>query len=1243
MRKSSWNGGVEEHHALIEHSEADRCFVLHDLNSTHGTFVNGCRIHNAAVRLAPGDELYFGYGGPAYQLAVDSASPVSCPPVNHRVAWQTSLQLIEESSPVSAPPNVPSQLPLLPGQPSTSMSWIQGGPAAPRPPGKARPASAGAKRAGLGHSTEPEEERILRLGDEVSRLAVFEGESRRKDGVIAGLRDEVSALRHQVAQNRADPEISSKLRSLERDVGEKKEQIQQLKEQMVELQNGSSEVFKHSLAERDLKISNLRTQVEKLKKDCSMSSGLATSLQRDLSAREKQALKLAAEVDKLRQDIRHKDAQLGALSAKFSRTRENKSHQEELQARENDIIALRKRAEKLEQTLTERQTELQRQGAERDSLKSRLAEERQRLASVQAEMEACKQQLQNGHQREQRSRVELERTQARLERLRSRIIQATYSAPGVSPPQDTVSDQEVIDQMTEIIEEKEALGTRLGELEEQKKEVVEERETLRARVQELEEQLKEGSADQDRTAEEAGRLRSMLEECTAHLQEARSAPVLQSEISALQGQSVPPSLTWVQSAALSMLGSQLAQLQEVAQALQDAGIDMSDFAEAGAPGGIRALWDQSQDREVELRALQAELQEVQGGQDALVQSKEAQIKELQDQLSTTREELEQQRQQGLEARGQEEELQLQLEETRKELELVRGAEAALREEAQAREAQWQARVEEAEQKGAETERGRYCVQEAEYREQVRQHAHTIVDLDQRLARVTQRMREGEEERDLLREQLTEMEKKLESSKPAPSPTPPQPVKDPEVVALEENVTLLRAALAKAQEEVVAQGDVIAALSRDLAGANARMSDMTGELSEQQKVELEQHRALVVDQKVELSTLTQKLAQMSQLVDQKGEELQRVREELRQCEEELHRRVQAEKEREEQTDHSPALIQTPASTQDEAALAAAADLADQGSKCRGHRHEEVIQRQQEALAELRARVKSLEQTAPTMSSPELCIQQVALMRRELCELRAQKAIAQRGTINSMSSPLLCGSLAEDTLERTARLDVSDALDLSERTYLDLARALCEALELGEGQLSGCASLKHLPQDEREKLASHRQRDLGLLQTRLGLVQSQARRREQLLQEYQKDVCTLRESQAAGQQLQARLDSLRAELQTECQESSLLREALQRTQARLEQEMGLNRAVKERKALSAERLEKRNARTPSHSCVQDQIRDKAAAKKASLQEKLKKREYEIEVLKQQLRRKDQELCSAISRPAGVLQAPVASEAS
>ncbi|XP_061115118.1 forkhead-associated domain-containing protein 1 [Conger conger] len=1265
------NGGVEERHALIELNEADRCFVLRDLNSTHGTFVNECRVHNATVRLSPGDELHFGFGGPTYQLAVDSASP--------RLAWQTPLQLIEGSSSAPAPSSPLSQLPILPGQPSTHSSWVQGGPTAtPRPPSRARATSAGTKRPGpdhglisfrpgsgnvngnsgtvhslrngvtgqstqtLSHLLQEKEERLLRLGDELSRLAVFEGESWRKDGVISGLRDEVSALRHQLTQSQAGPEVRSRLRDLERDIADKRDQIELLKKQMLELQRGSSEVFSHSLSERDLKITNLRNQVEKLKKDNGLSSGLVTSLQRDLSSREKQSQKLAGEVDRLRQDIRHKDAQLGSLSAKFSKAKEHQSHQEELLARDNEAAALRKRVEKLEQALTERRTELQRLTTERDSLKTKLEGEQQRWASVQAGAETGRQQLQESRQREQRSRVELERMQARLERLRSKIIQSAYSAPGVSTPQDALSDQQVIEQIAELAEEKEALEARLQELEEQQKEVCEEREELRARVQELQERAAAHGEEWDRTVEEAQEFRRALEECQSRLQEALSVPGLQREICALREQSVPESLIWVHSAVLSTMASQLSQLQEVGLALQDAGIEECDSADA-APAAVRALWLQTQEREAELRALQGrggcdyaqvELQEVCGARDAQVQSQEEQARVLQEELSSLREELEQARQWAQQAQSEEEEgLKLQMAEMKKQLESIRGMETSLHEEAQAREAGLQSMVEEAERRGAERERECSRALEAEYREQVRQHAHTIVDLDQRLSRASQNLRDAEEERDSLRERLRDVESTPATPSPVPSPAPPTPGRAPEVLALEENVTTLRAALAEARQEVVAQGDVIAALSRDLAAANARMSDMTGELSEQRKVELEQHRVLVVDQRVKLSTLTEKLAQMSQLVDRKGEELQRVREELRLSQEQLQSQAQSEREMREKMDSSLAVLQTPAHTQDVAVLTSAAELAEQGSKCRGHRHEEVIQRQQEALAELRTRARTLEQTVPMMSSPDLCIQQVALMRRELSELRAQKAALYRGGADSMTLP---GSVSEEMVERIARLDLSDTLDLSEQTYLELARALGDVLELSDGQLSGSASLKHLPPQERERLGSLRQRDLELLRTRLSLLQSQGQRREELLQEYHRDMGSLRESQATGQRLQVRLDSLRAELQTESQESSLLREALQRAQARLEEEIGLNRALKERKGLSVEGQEKRNSRTPSHSCVQEDVRDKAASRKSSLQEKLKKREYEIEVLKKQLRN------SAPCRPGSAPRAAFAPEA-
>ena len=44
---------MERQHAVIEYNEAEGCFVVQDLNSAHGTYVNDCRVQNAAVRLLP--------------------------------------------------------------------------------------------------------------------------------------------------------------------------------------------------------------------------------------------------------------------------------------------------------------------------------------------------------------------------------------------------------------------------------------------------------------------------------------------------------------------------------------------------------------------------------------------------------------------------------------------------------------------------------------------------------------------------------------------------------------------------------------------------------------------------------------------------------------------------------------------------------------------------------------------------------------------------------------------------------------------------------------------------------------------------------------------------------------------------------------------------------------------------------------------------------------------------------------
>ncbi|NWH75569.1 FHAD1 protein, partial [Piaya cayana] len=66
--------GVADHHAALQFAASDSSFVLQDFNSLHGTFVNGCQVQNAAVKVKSGDILRFGTGGASFELVVDGAA-----------------------------------------------------------------------------------------------------------------------------------------------------------------------------------------------------------------------------------------------------------------------------------------------------------------------------------------------------------------------------------------------------------------------------------------------------------------------------------------------------------------------------------------------------------------------------------------------------------------------------------------------------------------------------------------------------------------------------------------------------------------------------------------------------------------------------------------------------------------------------------------------------------------------------------------------------------------------------------------------------------------------------------------------------------------------------------------------------------------------------------------------------------------------------------------------------------------
>ncbi|XP_065102904.1 forkhead-associated domain-containing protein 1 isoform X2 [Paramisgurnus dabryanus] len=1255
------NGGVDEYHAIIDWCEVNSCYLISDLNSAHGTYVNDCRIHNATVRLSPGDKLHFGYGGSTYEFTIDREEQVifmiylkfksnrcvylltvvlfkrPCDNIfkedyifTRHMARKIKYSLVVFKE-IGAVMFYTPQFPFLAARSPTPQAWVRTRTPSvtPHPPTRTRPMSAGSKqgpntpdrkiysnRPGswsgntgrsccLRNKTPPhpsqsiyflpveKEERSHRLLEGCGAASVCpEDESLKKDDVIAALKEEVSALKLQLFQKKqTDPEVTNRLRCLESDIKEKKQQIQQLKDQMLELQSWFGEMMGQAVTERDQKIISLSEQLTKVKSENKSSTALVSSLQRDLTAREKQALKLAAEVDKLRQDVRHKDAK---LTSTMDKVKEAQKHKDELLTKQNMVESLKKEQ-----------------------------------ASLLTEMDKLKQLHQQTQQREQRVQAELKYTQSRFDSFRKQISTAAHLNS------DKKSDQEVLDCFSEIIKEMEMHKSKLHQ---------------------SEVKLEEETDAQRKTLDETQKFRARLEECQNRVQDTCMADMVQMEISGLQGMNLSPALSWVQAHSLFVLNILHALMHKTAQRLQAAGVAVT-VETGGVSGALQILCQKYKDNQSELRNLKAEIQSL--------HEREMQNRDLQSRLDSVQKQYEMEKLQAAERQNEiKSTIMQQLEEAKTDLYSVRKNEDALRREIETRRAEWQSKMEEAKvrevelqekicelqlredemidrlkecevkevralQRGAEQEREIHRVEVEEYREQVRQHAYTIVAMENQINRAQQsedRWGEVEMERNALAAELKEALKKLEDFES--NNTLYITEKEQE---FEKAIQSLRASLVASQQEVTDQSEIINALSRDLAQAHARLSDMTGELSEQQKIELETHRALVVDQRIQLSMLTQKLTAMSQLAEQKDEEIKKLAEKLKQTEDDLRRTTAI-------IELENSCFQPTRTTRDVALMTAPNDFINQRSKHRGHRRDELILPHQEGLRDVKERIRVLKKKWPA----QLAKQEVPESQGQMKTQRLQRSASRRGSNSFVNGFVFPEALSDAARERTARLDMSDALDLSEKTFLELARVLREALELSEGELSGCASLKHLPPDERQHIVSQRQTDLEFLKTRLDLQNSRSQQQDLLLEENQKEINTLRENLMSEHQTQAELASMKTELGTQRQETERLRQTLQDHIDQLQRNQQQHSvAIRNNKGLSQEKTGGKTGRVGHHNCIPTESYEKTPAlKKRTSQGRLKKREIEVEKQKNELEQKESQTCPMVSDLVSPLQTPESS---
>ncbi|XP_043387865.1 forkhead-associated domain-containing protein 1 isoform X4 [Chelonia mydas] len=1183
--------GIEDHHAVIEFSDSESSFVLQDFNSLHGTFVNDCHIQNAAVKVGAGDILRFGSGGTSYELVIENTSQMSCPPMKHRTAWPGQLQLISELK-LYTPSTAPPQLPFLQSQHPSSVhnSWIHGtNGTTPHPPNRKRPVSAWGRsmtssfspdtfnrptavRQGNGQSgasgvplsgshhmdllLQEKDEIILKMKDEISRLLGFESESKHKDTVIANLRDEIAVMTKKMAQAaRNDVEFTQKLLTFEQDIEAKTGEIKALKEQISNLQRDSSQVLCHSLSERDLEIANLKKEGEKLRRNQALTTGLVTSLQRDISAKEQRILQLKLNADKLKKENREKDNQLAVISAKCSRIKEEMKHE----FREREVITYQNRIGELELQVKGLQGEMQKNCTEQEIITSRLAEKTKAEEELKKECERKCLQLQEMGRREGLIKADLEQAKAQLECFKKQMIEIFYSQEAEIP--ETVTDQQLMEKISQITNEN------LQNHEEEKL---------------LQEEMSSKDSEEKEVSESVEMLKKSLDEFQAFLNTSYCSSSLKREICNLQDLCIDPSVLWIHTPVVKILSSLLSWVEAMEQLLHDVGIDVS-CSDKGMASYMKSLLENNHETVGRIQTLQAQLDKLQESQNSLLHEKLNELKvehekELQDKIKLILLEKEEENKKAM--------LQEHLLMQDKHLTLIQDENELLKQKIQK--------------------------EIMEYKEQIKQHSETIVALEDRLLEATQHQKNIEEENLALREKIEIFQKEPQQSASSVSQ---------ELSDNEEAHVLLIGELAAARKEILSKQAIILGLKKDLSEAKARMSDMIGELSEKQKMELERNLILVRSQESELNVLREKLFEMSDLVDKKDKDLRTSAEELRHAKEKLKKLKNAAKEKESEFEKLPQTdVQASNTTKDEVPETKKKqnlDLADVGAKCKGLRHEEIIQRQKDALTELRDRIKTLEKTQ-SLTVKEKVPEPLIVLKKDLSEKIAQKIGLEKervpSSIKKMEAKLpshFPNTYSNVALERTAKLEMSDALDLSEKMYLNLIHALGSLMNVKE--LTGVQSVKHLSQDEREKVRMQRQKDLELLYDKISKLKSRLERKEELLKEYESDIGQLRANKVSLQAYQAEMTKLEDDVYREAEENALLKEALERTQFQLNEEKRLNRAVKLHKS-HLEELEKRSEKlSPCRTCSQKDRARKPGPKTKSFPEKLKTTDHVIETFK------------------------------
>ncbi|KAM8956284.1 coiled-coil domain-containing protein 27 isoform 2-T2 [Lycaon pictus] len=239
---------------------------------------------------------------------------------------------------------------------------------------------------------------------------------------------------------------------------EEEKEVQEDEDQCRRSSRSLEEAFEQELIaqleEYEQVFQEFQTELEITRTRYSLATGTITSLQRQVDFQESQLQQVNTENNTLQKELRERKDQLQAMSNKFSNLREDKKHEEMMGVIEKDNLLLRQQVSELQSKLAKQEHTILEFDAKVSELQAQVSQNQnhlQRRKWLQEEMLSKNEMIQ---QAEQQARVALESAQSRLERLRNKIIQATFSTSGGKSFATEISDNDILEALQRIITER---------------------------------------------------------------------------------------------------------------------------------------------------------------------------------------------------------------------------------------------------------------------------------------------------------------------------------------------------------------------------------------------------------------------------------------------------------------------------------------------------------------------------------------------------------------------------------------------------------------------------------------------------------------------------------------------------------------------------------------------------------------------------------------------------------------------